>query len=83
MNWHTPGPWHWDGKFTVTIPNAVGMTAFCMNPDDGRLIAAAPDMLKALRDTLTYWTETGFAECDPGCDCIVDAVRAAIAKTEG
>jgi hypothetical protein len=47
------------------------------------LIAAAPDMLAALRDTLDYWESTGFAECADGCDCIVESVRAAIARAEG
>jgi hypothetical protein len=41
---HTPGPWEYDGKFTVTIPHEDGMTAFRTNPADACLIAAAPDL---------------------------------------
>lgn len=47
------------------------------------LNAAAPDLLAALKGTLNYWKSTGFADCEPDCDCIVEAVRAAIAKAEG
>lgn len=43
---------------------------------------AATDMLAALKQTLDYWTSTGFAECEPDCDCIVESVRAAILKAE-
>jgi hypothetical protein len=44
------------------------------------LIAAAPAMLEALAETLEYWETTGFSDCEPGCDCIVDKVRAALAS---
>ena len=52
MSGHTPGPWEWDGKFTVSIPHVKGLTAFRTNPEDARLIAAAPELLEALRDLL-------------------------------
>jgi hypothetical protein len=39
-------------------------------------------LLAALKETLAYWDSTGFSECDEGCDCIVESVRAAIAKAE-
>lgn len=41
------------------------------------------EMLAALKNTLDYWESIGFAQCDEGCDCIVEDVRAAIAKAEG
>ena len=41
-------------------------------------ISAAPELLDTLREVLDYWESTGFAECAPDCDCIVDSVRAAI-----
>ena len=53
------------------------------NEANARLIAAAPDLLQACRDTLTYWESTGFAVCEKDCDCIVDQMRAAILKAEG
>ncbi len=47
------------------------------------LIAAAPDLLAAAKATMDYWDSTGFSECEPGCECVVDSMRAAIAKAEG
>lgn len=59
MSTHTPGPWtvrEWTchAKTTVTVPNAsyvtgVQVIADCESESDARLIAAAPDMLDALR----------------------------------
>ena len=51
--------------------------------ENARLIAAAPELLEALKGTLNYWKSTGFAECEPDCDCLVESVRAAIAKAVG
>jgi hypothetical protein len=53
------------------------------NAANARLIAAAPDLLAALKETLNYWKSTGFADCEPECDCIVESVRAALAKADG
>jgi hypothetical protein len=36
----------------------------------------------ALKDTLDYWEQTGFADCEPDCNCIVDQVRAALASLD-
>lgn len=47
---------------------------------NAHIIAAAPEMLNALQETLDYWDSTGFSECDPECDCIVQIVQAAIKK---
>lgn len=68
---HTPGPWSYDGKFTVGIPHKNGDTYFRTNPEDARLIAAAPELLKSLKqyvdgDTFDW-----------------KAARAAIAKATG
>ncbi len=48
-----------------------------------RLRSSNAELLDALKVTLNYWTSTGFAECEPDCECIVESVRAAIAKAEG
>jgi hypothetical protein len=48
----TPGPWQYDGKFTVTIPHAQGDTSFRTHPEDARLIALAPDLLLACKMAL-------------------------------
>lgn len=82
---HTPGPWvvwysDWPG--VVGVECASGETiADCSHSNDpdlseanARLIAAAPELLEALR---------GFVECDePSCEHYA-AASAAIAKAEG
>lgn len=82
----TPGSWTWDGKFTVTIPNADGsFYAFRTDPDAARLIAAAPDLLDALRRAERVLTDAG-ADHEPTDDdarLALDSVRAVIAKVEG
>ena len=35
----------------------------------------------ALEATLDYWTATGFAACEPDCNCVVESVRAALKDT--
>lgn len=50
---------------------------------NARLIAAAPELLIALKETLDYWDSTGFSTCEPDCDCLVESVRDAIHKAEG
>lgn len=72
----TPGPWTWDGKFTVGIPHAMGDTFFRTNPEDARLIAAAPELLAACVFALN-----AFAEDE--APSVQAALRAAIAKAEG
>lgn len=47
------------------------------------LIETAPELLQACKDTMSYWDDTEFSKCAEGCDCIVDSMRAAIAKAEG
>lgn len=69
---HTPGPWHW-GYFDLSDrlfiahqddanPEHTGFLAemqkYNGNEADARLIAAAPELLEALRKTLCY------LECD-------------------
>jgi hypothetical protein len=59
------------------------LVAETVAPRNLPVIAAAPDMLTALKDTLAYWETTGFADRAPDCHCIVEQMRAAIAKAEG
>lgn len=47
---HTPGPWSYDGKFTVSIPHKDGLACFRTMPGDARLIAAAPDLFELVKD---------------------------------
>lgn len=93
----TPTPWIFDGikvgpasTGVYTDLVATGQMValvYGTGRGDGRLIVRAVNshepMLAALKVTLEYWESTGFADCDEGCDCIVDSVRAAIALAEG
>ena len=99
MSAHTPGPYELQGDgaivaqlgstrtgvFLITAPLTSALAP--LTPEaveaNAHLLTAAPLMLKALKDTLDYWTTTGFAECEPGCDCVVEDVKAAIAAAEG
>ncbi len=82
---HTPGPWRIsDARSTkvVLIDDAKGQAvgelvwADVRNPADARLIAAAPDLLDALKDLVSVLgADSGEAE--------IVAARAAIAKAGG
>ena len=89
---HTPGPWtaH-DDDGTGTLPcvlsdkvNAGGnfYVAQCNVFEDARLIAAAPDSLKAAEDALAWWHSipAHFEAKEPPW---VAECRAAIAKAKG
>ncbi len=85
MSKHTPGPWkptyesdpyrlvdHTDGREIAAVSGVDNE-----NRDaNARLIAAAPDLLEALKGLLPMW-ESGVSE--PW----VEAAKAAIAKAEG
>ena len=91
MNKHTPGPWHYfetaDGICRVKPLNRKYIVAECsaMEPQceeqrsNARLIAAAPELLEALKDTLQL--------LEVYCGDFEEATRnqacAAIAKAEG
>jgi hypothetical protein len=83
---HTPGPWRWEGGTLeqVTPDNngdiILGLyDEFCTqidNPADEALIAAAPDLLEALKEVVRWHS----ANMPRGLD---EKVAAAIAKAEG
>ena len=92
---HTPGPWvaaeeDWHG-LPITAADREGMVHICMVPTgfrepfeieqqaNARLIAAAPDMLAALREAERILSGL---EIDEDCHFTAD-IRAAIAKAEG
>ena len=87
---HTPAPWYWadnvpdapknyrmivdaDG-FTIAEPSPMGEA-------DARLIAAAPELLAALRDLLEDAVALGICESNMSGSAV--AARAAIAKAIG
>lgn len=76
---HTPGPWTkvW-GKIVDSDGKTICMVTYRKNgPDNDALIAAAPDMLAALRAVADYW-----AGGDVPAD-IDSMMRAAIARATG
>ena len=89
---HTPGPWEVDYegpcRLAIIAPNDVdgAMVAFTnlqnvdgdMDEANARLIAAAPDLLKAIKIART-WINLDY----PLNQDDVDTVDAAIAKAEG
>jgi 16S rRNA C1402 N4-methylase RsmH len=98
MSKHTPGPWviERDLGHTFIIAEAGGMCADLgvsspSQDDNARLIAAAPELLEALKTLLAYHGETGhgtFRSTEGNLvkerECLqCTAARAAIAKAEG
>ena len=82
---HTPGPWTVEVRGTksntwwdVNTATMHGEISVNTGEEDARLIAAAPDLLAALR---VAWTRNSNHELMTFDEC--NAVRAAIAKAEG
>jgi hypothetical protein len=81
---HTPGPWKIaceSGDWFATLNDYAPIPATEAN---ARLIAAAPDLLEALRDVIG-WVPGGAAEMwhTDAPTKAVERARAAIAKAEG
>lgn len=82
---HTPGPWHWfsdedvidNGKGSLEIALVVGLEY------DGRLIAAAPDLLAALRALLDWGREHTSPRDDNSPHALLIQACEAVAKAEG
>jgi hypothetical protein len=87
MTAHTPGPWTFNpiGSEFSWLEGANGSTIFHVDPygnktlnaADAALMAAAPDMLEALKDLMKDDALTGLNPYR------VEAIEAAIAKAEG
>jgi len=87
---HTKGPW-WCNPEGIQSPNST-IAQWFTTPDhaDARLIAAAPDLLEALKKMVDVYNRDHFmqtADCHPtDCDCgrcDRDRAVAAIAKATG
>ncbi len=85
---HTPGPWKWEAAppgylitTTVMMPEIVLAEVF--DDEDGepdvRLIAAAPDLLEALREMIYFFNW----DIEADRERAHEAAEAAIAKAEG
>ena len=80
MSKHTPGPWKRKIK-SVLIPIAPyeWAEAYGGSIANARLIAAAPDLLEALKEIVAAADGKGWEQLDPS----FKKARAAIAKAEG
>jgi len=88
MSKHTPGPWtvrRYKAGYEITTPTATAEAVVTRlvsaSFHDAHLIAAAPDLLAALRyaiDQLTNMQSGGWP-----CEDEIAMARAAIAKAEG
>jgi hypothetical protein len=91
MRAQTPGPWEWrEGWLFHSDKQAMSSRTvllihedkWCPTADDADLIAAAPDLLEALRDLVLYHDVPDAAQ-DPVVVPLLKAAFAAIAKAEG
>ena len=91
---HTPGPWDWTafnhGLCTVTHDKGSGIENDCeliaqgyMGEANARLIAAAPDLLNALKGVQEAFAHLKPLELGEIVEDALDAVDAVIAKAEG
>ena len=88
---HTPGPWliNFDPEdderpleiVTSDRDHRIAFLASDGNPDDARLISAAPTLLALLRETALYMGEP--TRGTPARNELIRTIRAAIAKAEG
>lgn len=93
---HTPGPWQYvfeggtvafiveaDGATIAKLSVTENSTAHSALPANARLIAASPDLLKALKEVIYH--AAPICECAYGPDmgAAFDQARAAIAKATG
>lgn len=83
---HTPGPWETshDGHGGIYVGDKngrqVGFVSLRSEQEaNARLIAAAPELLEALRDLLADYD----GSIEPGESALIDKARAAIAKVKG
>lgn len=84
----TPGPWtarQCDGQILLNGSNCYEVREVFnpqggFNPEDIRLMAAAPDLLKSVKDLVFHFACTADSQQDLD---VLDDARAAIAKAEG
>lgn len=88
---HTPGPWFYSQEsidhdwYIVTINGGLivaNVNSHWRQVANARLVAAAPDLLEALKAVVSAWEVTGPIEAAERMDAAIHAARAAIAKAE-
>jgi hypothetical protein len=89
MSKHTPGPWFVEshGRYRVaSITSTTGIYAdappLMQTAPDARLIAAAPDLLDALKRISEFRLQDFMGPCHMAMECVAVA-KSAIAKAEG
>lgn len=88
---HTPGPWKWfdypDGRKLLSAPSRAVIhcpdAPMTCNAADASLIAAAPELIAAVRDLLDRFVEFDHASWSEAEIAARDRALAAIAKAEG
>jgi hypothetical protein len=87
MSKHTPGPWTIRESAThITVVGANNETIFhddkrCPSvPEDARLVAAAPELLEALKMAVSALERSDYIQMDGDSVDVIDVSRAAIAK---
>ena len=101
MSKHTPGPWEaaksreeadpWgirsdDGYWLASIIDSASEPMGAHSEVNARLMAAAPDLLLALREIAADYADRFDMNCpstNPGIKYVVEQARAAIAKATG
>ena len=95
MSKHTPGPWKWISADRGSLLVKGDESAFILqtakkvenrngiDTPDAALIAAAPDMLSALRDALNCIYEMSKGCEDPVDTGVISTIEAAIARADG
>lgn len=87
MKNHTPGPWHtvsvyadYEVRTTADAMVAVVNPVRCESAENARLIAAAPELLDALRGAVALFA----CQCHKDCTALnwLDRAEAALAKAE-
>jgi hypothetical protein len=88
---HTPGPWHCDGGVQVRTGQFLAICEAMASPNrsidaaraNARLIAAAPELLEALRLFVSVCDTAPPTELMASIGSACKQARAAIAKAEG
>lgn len=86
---HTPGPWTYhppsspQWEHAVVSLTADATVALALGENDGKLIAAAPELLEAAKQLVAWATNPRWDAFSEITTQTIEAVEAAIAKAEG
>jgi hypothetical protein len=83
MSKHTPGPWVIRRDSSIETKDGETVASFVDNTQYRNLIAAAPELLAALKAASEWLNDMGCEHEEPDLRCVVCLVNAAINKAEG